>query len=391
MQIISDTQALIDLIDRLKKNTYVTVDTEFMWERTFWPKLCLIQIAGDDESAIIDPLANGIDLTSFYDLLIDTSTLKVMHGCRNDIFIFINEAEIVPMPIFDTQVGAMYCGYGESPSYEQLVRQIAEQDLDKSQRNTNWDRRPLSAAQLRYALDDVTHLREVYLHIVEDLDRRGRLAWVEEEFDMLTETDQYRYHPEQAWQRFNIGSMKPETLGILVEVAAWREKIAQAQDVPRPYIIKDDAIREVARVGPKTQNDFDRVRSLPRNFKNSKLAPTLLEAILRGRTERLKRLPAIPSTLKGTTGSSAYIALLNVVLKYCAEKAEVAAPLIATRDEIKAFVNNQDIRAMRGWRYDTFGQYACALKAGRVAITIDSHQIAVIKRDALQTQQAKTL
>ena len=381
MQIIDNTRDLIALIDKLRQGDFVTIDTEFMWERSFWPQLCLIQIANDTDEAIIDPLSKDIELTSFYELLTDATTLKVMHGCRNDILIFVNEGNVVPQPLFDTQIAAMVCGFGMNTSYEKLVNVLTDANLDKSQRNTDWSKRPLSDMQLQYALGDVTYLRDIYRRIYNELDTRGRHNWIEDEMRVLTDSTQYLCRPDDAWQRFKIGHMGRRSIGVLFEVAARRENIEQQQNVPRGRVLKDEAIREIVRHPPKTSNDFDKIRAIPHNFKKSTLADTLLIAIKKGMNTPDELLPDLPNTNDSPPGTQTYVILLNILLKYCSDCSEVATSIIASREDLLAIARNQldNVAAMNGWRYEVFGQYALALRAGRLSLGANEQGVILIE------------
>src|SRR5690242_15642337 len=270
MEPITTTRELAAACARLAKHPFVTVDTEFLRETTYFPILCVAQMASKDEAVVVDALAEGIDLTPFFKLMANEKVLKVFHAARQDIEIVWHRAKMIPHPVFDTQVAAMVLGYGDSISYDQLVQRITGDSLDKSHRFTDWTRRPLSDAQLVYAISDVTHLRDVYLALVDDLGRRGRVDWVQEEMGVLTSADTYRMDPENAWQRLKTRVRKPKELAVLIEVAAWREREAQSRDVPRSRVIKDDVIGDIAVQAPTTIDKLKNLRSLPKGFERSR-------------------------------------------------------------------------------------------------------------------------
>src|SRR5487761_1473103 len=270
MHPITTTSELAAVCERMAAHPFITVDTEFLRETTYYPLLCVAQMASADEAVVIDALAPGIDLSAFYRLMADEKVMKVFHAARQDIEIVWHAAKLIPHPIFDSQVAAMVLGYGDSISYDQLVARITGDTLDKSLRFTDWTRRPLSDAQLRYAISDVTHLREVYLALVEDLKRRDRAHWVEDEMSVLTSPETYRMEPENAWQRLRTRVRKPKELAVLIEVAAWREREAQSRDVPRGRVLKDEAIGDIAIHAPTSPDKLAHLRSLPRGFERSR-------------------------------------------------------------------------------------------------------------------------
>ena len=294
---------------------FVTVDTEFLRETTYYPLLCVAQMASTAEAAVIDALAPGIDLSAFYALMADQKVMKVFHAARQDIEIVWHAAKLIPHPIFDTQVAAMVLGYGDSISYDQLVQRITGDALDKSHRFTDWTRRPLSAAQLAYANSDVTHLRDVYLALVEDLKRRGRADWVEDEMRVLTSPETYRMEPESAWQRLKTRVRKPKELAVLIEVAAWREREAQSRDVPRSRVLKDEAIADIAVQAPTTTEKLKSLRSLPKGFERSRWGEAIVAAVARGLARDMKTLP-LPSRARSAPNGAAVVELLKVLLAH---------------------------------------------------------------------------
>ena len=298
MSLITTTRELAEVCQRLAKHSYVTVDTEFLRETTFWPKLCVVQIASNDEAVAIDALAEEIDLAPFYALMADKRVVKVFHAARQDIEIIWNLAKLIPAPLFDTQVAAMVCGFGDQVSYGELAQAVTRVALDKSSRFTDWSRRPLSEAQIAYAIADVTYLRDIYVFLRRKLEKTGRLNWLDDEMALLTAPATYEQHPENAWERFRNRARRPRDLAVLMEVAAWREAEAQSRDVPRSRVLKDDVLVEIASAAPKTPEDLGNLRAFPRGMERSRAGAEILAAIERGlklvygpRTET--RLPSI--------------------------------------------------------------------------------------------------
>src|SRR5579862_5308720 len=314
MQPITTTAELAAACKRMAAHPFVTVDTEFLRETTYYPLLCVAQMATTDEALVVDALAPGIDLSPFYELMANEKVMKVFHAARQDIEIVWHGAKLIPHPIFDTQVAAMVLGYGDSISYDQLVQRITGDTLDKSHRFTDWTRRPLTDAQLVYAVSDVTHLRQVYLALVEDLERRGRADWVAEEMSVLTSPDTYRMEPDNAWLRLKTRVRKPRELAVLIEVAAWREREAQARDVPRGRVLKDEAIGDIAVHAPTTPEKLASLRSLPKGFERSKWGAEIIEAVKRGLARNPAELPRLDKPRQGINGS-ATVELLKVLLR----------------------------------------------------------------------------
>jgi ribonuclease D len=370
--VISDTRDLAAFCERLSRADFVTVDTEFLRESTFWAQLCLVQIAGPDEAAIVDPLAPGIDLSPFYALLADERVLKVFHAARQDIEIFVKQADAVPRPIFDTQIAAMVCGYGDQVSYDQLVFRITGHQIDKTSRFTDWSHRPLSARQLSYALADVTFLREVYLSLRDQLAQRGRATWVAEEMAVLSDIETYRTHPEDAWERLKMRVKKPRQLAVLQALAAWREREAQERDVPRGRILKDDAIHEIALQQPRDVEALGRLRTIPRGFERSGTARGILAAVEQAASLPESALPRIPRQRAAPEHASAAAELLKVLLKLVAEDYGVAPRIIANSEDLEhiAADDDADVPALKGWRRQLFGDKALALKRGELALSL---------------------
>jgi ribonuclease D len=381
MDLITTTTELAEVCGRLARNSFVTVDTEFLRESTYYPLLCVAQLACLDEAVVVDTLAPGLDLAPFYELMADESVVKVFHAARQDIEIVWHQAGLIPHPVFDTQVAAMVLGYGDSISYDQLVHRITGDNLDKSNRFTDWSRRPLTAAQISYAVSDVTHLRDVYVSLSADLEKRGRTEWVSEEMTVLTSPETYRAEPENAWERLKTRVRKPKELAILIEVAAWREREAQARDVPRGRVLKDDAIGDIAIQAPTTTERLGSLRSLPKGFERSKWGQEIIEAVKRGLARDLKSLPRIEKPRNGGNGG-ATVELLKVLLRMTSERNGVAAKVIATVDDLEriALDDAADVPALKGWRREMFGDKALALKHGGLALAIEKGRVTAVDR-----------
>jgi len=382
MRPITTTDTLAEVCGRLKRHPFVTVDTEFLRESTYYPKLCVAQIASSDEAVVIDALAEGIDLEPLFNLMADETVIKVFHAARQDIEICWHAAGLIPSPLVDTQVAAMVLGYGDSIAYDQLVQRITGDSLDKSLRFTDWTRRPLSEAQIAYAISDVTHLRDVYVKLAADLDKRGRTEWMREEMRVLTSPDTYRMEPEHAWQRLQTRVRKPKELAILIEVAAWREREAQSRDVPRGRVLKDDVIGDIAVQAPTTVERLGNLRSLPKGFERSKWGEAIVEAVKRGLARDLKTLPRIERP-KGAPNGQATVELLKVLLRMTAERHGVAAKVIATMDDLDRIVadDDADVPALHGWRRELFGEKALALKHGRLALAVERNRVVTVERE----------
>ena len=383
MELITTNEALSELCAELANQRYITVDTEFLREKTFWPQLCLIQTAGQDIEAMIDPLAEGIDLAPFYALLANENVLKVMHGCRQDIEIFFHQAQTIPKPLFDTQIAAMVCGFGDAVGYETLIRKTTGGKIDKGSRFTDWSHRPLSDNQLTYALADVTHLRGAFEFLENELVENGRGAWLDEETALLSDPEIYAQRPENAWKRLRMQDRRPHVIGVLIEVAAWRETEAQSRNVPRNRILKDDALRELALQGPKDKRGLTRLRAVPKGFEGSRYADPLLEAVARGRKMEKDDLPDLPAPAVNRQGIGPLVDLLKVLLKQRSEETGVAPKLIANVSDLERIAsdNAPDVAALKGWRHEIFGQYAEALKAGKLALASQDDAVILVERD----------
>ena len=386
MRIVTNTADLKALIAELESAPYLALDTEFLRDQTYWPKLCLIQVASTEVAAIIDPLAEGIDLKPFYELLKNPKIVKVFHAARQDIEIFQQQGGVIPNPLFDTQVAAMVAGYGDAASYETLARNIAKAEIDKSSRFTDWSRRPLTNKQLEYALGDVTHLRTIYETLDAELKRTHREAWVAEEISALQNPALYAMDPANAWKRLKARTTSKRFIAMLATLAAWREREAQTRDIPRGRVLKDEALLEIAAHPPETADGLERIRAIPKGFANSRMGKTLMEAIEQGRDApppdgieperpRRKREP-----------SQAAIDLLKTLLRLRAEEANVAPRLIANADDIESLAAFEDdgINALHGWRAEVFGNDAQALRKGELGIALSKGKAIVVKLDGAE-------
>lgn len=380
MRVITTTSALTEICSRLAEGEFVAVDTEFMREQTFWPDLCLIQLAGPGEEAIVDPMAPGIDLKPFYELMADTRVVKVFHAARQDVEIVFCEAGLIPTPIFDTQIAAMVCGFGESVSYVNLVKKITGRDLDKSSRFTDWSRRPLTEKQLVYALGDVTHLRDIYIALKAELESTGRASWLDEEMADLTAPSTYESHPENAWQRLKMRVKNRKALAVLIELAAWRERLAQAQDVPRGRILRDEALYDIANQLPTSVEKLSELRTLSDGFARSQRARDIIDAVARGLERDPKTLPPLTHSQPMSAETTATIELLKVLLKAAAARNRVAPRLIADSEDLERIASEAepDVAAMKGWRRQLFGDDALKLKRGELALTLSKGEVLAI-------------
>jgi ribonuclease D len=391
MNLITTSSALAEVCARIAKHPFVAVDTEFLRETTFWPKLCVVQIASDDEAVAIDALADGIDLSPLFALMADENIVKVFHAARQDVEIIWKMAGLIPKPMFDTQVAAMVCGYGDQASYGELVQSVCRIPVDKSSRFTDWARRPLNAAQIEYAIADVTHLRTIYVALQAKLAKSGRLAWLQDEMAVLTSVSTYEQHPENAWERFRSKARKPRDLAVLMDLAAWREQEAQSRDVPRSRVLKDDALIEIALAAPRSLEALANLRAAPRGIERSRSAPEILEAIERGLARDPKTLPKIERRGSGGQGSGATVELLKVLLRQVSEQSGVATKMIATVDDLEAIASDDraDVAAMKGWRRTLFGARALELKRGNLALTVENGKVVTLEwRDATDASAA---
>jgi ribonuclease D len=383
MKTITTTEELAEFCTAAAAHPYVTVDTEFLRERTYYSKLCLIQLASpgrDDENAVlVDPLAPGIALDPLYDLFRDTSVVKVFHAARQDLEIFFVDQQVFPMPLFDTQVAAMVCGFGEQVGYETLVRKIVKKPLDKTSRFTDWSRRPLTDAQKTYALADVTHLRDIYEFLARKLEKTNRGHWVQEELGVLTHPDTYVIEPQEAWRRVKTRTNSPKFLAIVRELAAFRESYAQGNNVPRNRVFKDDALVELATNKPKTTEDLGRSRLLLREARKGDIANGILQAVAAGAACPPKDMPAPDKTRDKLQVNPALADLLRVLLKAKTESAGVAAKLIASAADLDALAAGlRDVPALGGWRHEVFGADALRLCQGQIALAAKGSEVEIV-------------
>jgi len=375
MKLLTNNDELAAACERFSHHEFVTVDTEFLRETTFWPKVCLIQIASPEEAIAIDTLAENIDLTPFFALMANPAIVKVFHAARQDLEIIWRLSRLIPTPLFDTQVAAMVCGFGEQASYLELVKAITRANLDKSSRFTDWSRRPLSDAQIEYAIADVTYLRDIYSTLLERLTRANRLDWLDDEMQILSSPATYEQHPDNAWERLRHKVRKPRDLGVLMELAAWREQEAQSKDVPRSRVLKDDILVEIAQSAPRSIESLGNLRAFPKGMERSRSAADIVAAVERGLTRDPNTIPKIERARRGANGAT--VELLKVLLRQISEETGVAAKLIATIDDLEAIAADQDLQtpALTGWRRSIFGEKALELKKGRLALAIDRGKV----------------
>jgi ribonuclease D len=390
MRIVESNEALTALIAELSRAPYLALDTEFLRDQTYYPKLCLIQVAapevdGTGVEAIIDPLAPGLDLAPFYELLKRPDIIKVLHAARQDIEIFYLQGGVLPHPLFDTQIAAMVCGFGDAASYETLARKIAHVEIDKSARFTDWSHRPLSKRQLEYALADVTHLRVIYEWMKAKLEKTGRAAWVAEEVRALQDPALYRLDPELAWRRLKPRTSSKKFLALLAALAAWREREAQARDIPRGRVLKDEALTEIAAHPPENGEALERIRAVPRGFATSRLGKGLMDAIAAGQQGQAPEGAAdIHPPRRRREPSPAAVDLLKTLLRLRAETAGVAPRLIANAEDIENLAAGEDdgVGALTGWRAEVFGNDAKLLRKGELAIALENGEAVVVELEA---------
>ena len=380
MTLITDNEALTAFCGRMRAERFVAIDTEFMRDRTYYPRLCLVQVAGESEAVAIDSLAPGLDLAPLLGLLADEAVLKVMHAARQDLEIFYHLGAM-PRPFFDTQVAAMVCGFGEEVAYDTLVSRLAGAQLDKSSRFTDWARRPLSPAQIHYALGDVTHLRVIYGKLAERLEQAGRTGWVVEELEALLEPRLYAQPPEDAWRRLKLRSRDARCIAIVQALAAWREREAQRRDLPRARVVRDDLLLEVAASRPQS---VEELRALDRVNLDRDSAAGVVAAIRSAMALPKSELPPVPEQVVLPRGIGPTVDLLRVLLKLRSEESDVAQRLLASTAELEAIaVDDQaDVPALHGWRREIFGEDALGLKAGRLALAVRGRKPVVIRLDA---------
>lgn len=385
MKLITSTVDLKDAVRQLSKSDFVTVDTEFIRETTYWPELCLIQMATPEFSALVDPLSEDMDLGPFFELMADEKVTKVFHAARQDIEIVFHRGGLIPTPVFDTQVAAMVCGFGDSISYEQLVQRIAGAQIDKSSRFTDWRQRPLSEKQLTYALADVTHLVDIYIDLRDQLKQENREHWVKEEMDVLTAWNTYDVRPEDSWRRLKLRVRKPVELAVLQSVAAWRETTARERNVPRRRVLKDDAIYEIAQQQPEDTTALARLRTIPKGWDRSSAATALADVVAKTVAIPKEDLPKLPKSQRVPEGAGAAADLLKVLLKLVADNQGVAAKVLANSDDIEKIAakgHEADVGALRGWRREVFGEKALKLVQGELALKFENRRISIFEPES---------
>jgi ribonuclease D len=381
MRIVETTADLQALTAELASAPYLALDTEFMRDQTYWPKLCLIQIAVPGNSAIVDPLAPGIDLTPFYDLLKRPDIVKVLHAARQDIEIFAQQGGVIPEPLFDTQIAAMVCGFGDAASYETLARKLAKVEIDKSARYSDWSHRPLNKRQLEYAMADVTHLCTIYEAMTRMLAKSGRAGWVEEEIAALRDPSLYRLDPKEAWRRLKPRTTNKRFLAMLATLAEWREREAQTRDMPRGRVLKDEALTEIASHPPENPEGLERIRAVPKGFAASRMGKGLMDAIEQGRHANPPEGIEPRPQQRRREPNPAAVDLLKTLLRLKAEEIGVAPRLIANADDIErlAAQNDDGVSALHGWRAEVFGNDAIALRKGSLAIALEGGDAVVVE------------
>ena len=379
MTLITDNGSLASACERLSKEVYLSVDTEFMREKTYYPRVCLIQISGKTEAIAVDALSPGINLAPVFQLLNDPAILKVFHACRQDMEIFFHLTKNTPKPVFDTQIAAMVCGYGDAISYDKLVKQLLGIEIDKSSRFTDWSQRPLSNTQLKYALTDVTHLRNVYEKLNKQLRENGRETWLVEELDFVTSTTTYMIDPEKVWLRLKVRSGRPQFLILVQAIAAFREREAQRRDVPRNRVLRDDVLLDIAARAPATPEELAKVRSISANFATSNSGTQILKVISLAKQIPIDQAPKIEKKERKNNQGTAVVELLKVLLKMKAEEHNVAQKLIAATADLEAVAADDmaDVAFLKGWRREIFGNDALLLKSGKLGLSINNHSVKI--------------
>ncbi|WP_034989271.1 ribonuclease D [Bartonella senegalensis] len=378
MKLITQTTDLEIALATLRSSDFVTVDTEFIRETTFWPQLCLIQLASPDATVLIDPISQDIDLKPFFDLMTDKKIVKVFHAARQDIETIYHLGGVIPSPLFDTQIAGSICGFGDSISYDQIVQRCTGHQLDKSSRFTDWSCRPLSEKQLLYALADVTYLRDVYLLLKKQLAKNKRTHWMDDEIAILLAPKTYDMPEDEAWKKVKGKIKKPRELAVLQKIAAWRERKARHYNIPRRHLIKDECLIEIATQQPKNEADLKRLRSLNKNWDKFSIAHTLIKAVHEGLEVDLATLPALPKYNPLNETSSAVLDLLKVLLKLVANENGIAPKIIATSNDLEKIANGcikKNIPAMNGWRYEIFGQKAEQMLKGKIGFYLSNGKI----------------
>jgi len=380
-RLVTTSMELAELSARLATDSFVTVDTEFMRERTYWPELCVVQLGGTQDVAVVDAQAEGLDLSPLGHLLANPNVVKVFHAARQDVEIFLLKYGAVPTPMFDTQIAAMVAGYGDQASYDSLARGLAGAAIDKAHRFSDWSARPLSEAQVDYAAADVTHLRVIYQKLVEQLSREGRLDWVAAEMAALQDPAGYIQAPETAWEKLRPRTGNRRFLSILRAVAAWREREAQRINIPRQRLVKDETLLEIAATTPSNAAELARARGISEGFAKGKSGLSLVAAIAEARALPDSALPEMRENRPGPVASPALVALLKVLLAAKSEAHNVAPRLLANSDDLDRLATEAapDVPALKGWRREVFGEAALALKAGRLALGVDGRRVKLIE------------
>ena len=378
MHYIKETNHLNELCSKLNKSEFLSIDTEFIREKTYWPKLCLIQVFNGEEKIIIDPLAKDIDLKSFFEILNNKEIVKIFHSGRQDIEIFYNLTKKIPQNIYDTQIAAMVCGFGDSIGYENLVSQLLGKKIDKTSRLTNWSNRPLSKKQINYAISDVTHLFEIYPIIRDKIISNKRENWLKEEIKILISKKTYELNPNDSWKRLKYRNLSKNSIGVLIELSKWREVKAQKKDVPRGNVIRDDAIYELCSAQPKNIEDLNNLRSFNRKGGLRKeFAEEILSAIEKGKSIKKEKLPKIKPPKRLPMGISSKVSILKILLDNISEEYGVAQKLIANKNDLQELVLNDkaDIKTLKGWRYKVFGKKAIDFKNGKISIKMKNDKV----------------
>ena len=392
MTMIPDSAELAAFCQRQAEAEYITVDTEFMRDSTFWPKLCLAQLGGPEEAVAIDTLAPGMDLAPLLDLMKNPKILKVFHSARQDLEIFFLLMDALPTPIFDTQVAAMVCGFGDSVGYDKLVRKLTGKRIDKSRRFADWSRRPLKDSQIDYAISDVVHLRPVYEKLRRQLEKRARTAWLDEEMAVLTNPDTYRLEPENAWRRLKTRSASPRYLAVLRALAAWRESEAQRRDVPRNRVLREEQLFDIAAHHPSTTEELSHTRGMGRDAARGRIGQAILKALAEGMAVPEADCPVPPPQRDHPAGLGPLVDLLKVVLKLQCERHDVAQKLVASVADLEAIAADDDaqVRALSGWRREVFGETALALKQGRLGLGMEGKNLVMVPLGTPAEKASKT-
>jgi ribonuclease D len=379
---IDTTAALEEACRLLAQSDFITIDTEFLRETTFWPELCLIQMASPEHEYIVDPMAKGLDLAPFFELMANSAVVKVFHAARQDIEIIFHLGNLIPHPIFDTQVAAMVCGFGDSVSYDQLVQKVKNVHIDKTSRFTDWSRRPLSEKQLDYALADVTHLRDVYLKLKGQLEAEGRAEWLTEEMAILESRDTYDLHPDQAWQRLKMRLRKPTELAVMQYVTAWREREARSRNVPRSRVLKDDAIYEIAQQQPKDVEALGRLRTIPKGWERSTSGAAIIDQVNIALALPKSDMPHLQRHAHAPEGTQSAVELLKVLLRLTSEKHGVASKVIANSEDLEKIAaegEKAEVAALQGWRRELFGDLALKLISGGVGLRFVDKRVEAVE------------